>query len=707
MKRFLNKRSEDWRRLILSYLALTIVIILVIGGYLTKLAQEIHTQELSQENLNQLQRVQNFVEENYLNRYELSMLNKAMTTIRSSSTEEINFFMENGVEGNYYKIVRLSNDLRTLKMASPGLENISIYFKQSDMVVDQDYFYQSPSNSPNNELLRDIDSAEPHRWFARTIRDQEGAEKQLLSYIYTLPYRSKGMQVKGYMIIDLDVMDVVRKLQALIQNPEDRYYIFTEKDVLAVSNTMLTQGNQLELSWANLTGKLQERETRTLQLTKDGKEVSLSAYESNSGWKYVSLRPVDSTMLLALQLKSKVWVISLVVLLIGIILSYMMSLGFHKRMQGIKLRLQQMLEVQHSKHLQDLLVGRLPVEVDQLPLQQQGLFVVALLEVDPHNTATLLQKQFEMKKHVIPNFFIPINNQQTAVIYCVDHLHKWEAVHQVRNELEHLRIKLSSEIRFAAAIGSVVQGIEQIQVSYTEAQEAMEYVFIEGMSLLLAYEELEQKQPISIELLESQALENKLRSGEEELVREHYQECARYLIEAEHTIEAYEMLLHHIALTLAKVVLDTGKGSFRLTSSDIIAGYRKSSLKETLTCLEDVSIEFMACQKEMGDSLYERIALQLKEYIDLHLDQDLSLDDLAEYAAYSKQFISKVFKERYHCTLADYMSRQRLELARKLLLEKTHTIAEIAQMSGFRSVPYFTTKFKQFWGVTPAQFRNQ
>ncbi|WP_284638390.1 helix-turn-helix domain-containing protein [Paenibacillus silviterrae] len=707
MKFFPGNRSADWRRLILSYLALTIVIILAIGGYLTKQAQELYTRELAQENLHQLQRVQNFVEENYLNRYEMSVLNKAMTTIRSSSTEEINFFLENGMEGNYYKIVRLTNDLRTLIMASPGLDNISIYYKHSDMVVDQDYYYESPASSPNYELLKDIDKAEPHRWFARTVRDNDGAEKRLLSYIYTLPYRSKGTQVKGYMIIDLNVMDVVGKLQALIQNADDRYYIYTEKGALAVSNTMLTRGPLPEPPVVELESKLGEQEYKTLRLTKEGKEVSLSAYESGSGWKYVSLRPIDSTMLLANRLQSKVWVISLVVLLLGVILSYVMSIGFHKRIQGLMLRLQQMLEVQHNKHLQDLLVGKLPAEGEQLPIQPHGSFVVTLLQAESGHSSAVLQQQFEMKNHAIPSYAIQVNGYQTAVIYCVDHLHAWEAVRHVRHDLEHWRVKLNGDIRFAAAVGSVVQGLEQIQVSYMEAQEAMAYVFVEGMALLIAYEELEEKQPISIELLESQALENKLRSGDEALVREHYRECSRYLLEANLTLEAYEMLLHHLALTLAKVVMDTGKGSFKLTSSDIIAGYRRGSLKETVAYLEETSIEFMSCQKEMGDTQYERVAQQLKEYIDLQLERDLSLDDLADYAGYSKQFIGRVFKEQYHCTLAEYMSRQRLELARKLLSEKTHSIAEVARMSGFRSVPYFTTKFKQCWGVTPAQYRNQ
>ncbi|MDQ1912682.1 helix-turn-helix domain-containing protein [Paenibacillus sp. GD4] len=707
MKFFPGNRSADWRRLILSYLALTIVIILAIGGYLTKQAQELYTRELAQENLHQLQRVQNFVEENYLNRYEMSVLNKAMTTIRSSSTEEINFFLENGMEGNYYKIVRLTNDLRTLIMASPGLDNISIYYKHSNMVVDQDYYYESPASSPNHELLKDIDKAEPHRWFARTVRDNDGAEKRLLSYIYTLPYRSKGTQVKGYMIIDLNVMDVVGKLQALIQNADDRYYIYTEKGALAVSNTMLTRGPLPEPPVVELESKLGEQEYKTLRLTKEGREISLSAYESESGWKYVSLRPIDSTMLLANRLQSKVWVISLVVLLLGVILSYVMSIGFHKRMQGLMLRLQQMLEVQHNKHLQDLLVGKLPAEGEQLPIQPHGSFVVSLLQAESGHSSAVLQQQFEMKNHAIPSYAIQVNGYQTAVIYCVDHLHAWDAVRHVRHDLEHWRVKLNGDIRFAAAVGSVVQGLEQIQVSYMEAQEAMAYVFVEGMALLIAYEELEEKQPISIELLESQALENKLRSGDEALVREHYRECSKYLLEANLTLESYEMLLHHLALTLAKVVMDTGKGSFRLTSSDIIAGYRRGSLKETVAYLEETSIEFMSCQKEMGDTQYERVAQQLKEYIDLQLERDLSLDDLADYAGYSKQFIGRVFKEQYHCTLAEYMSRQRLELARKLLSEKTHSIAEVARMSGFRSVPYFTTKFKQCWGVTPAQYRNQ
>ncbi|SDC13030.1 Two-component response regulator, YesN/AraC family, consists of REC and AraC-type DNA-binding domains [Paenibacillus sp. UNCCL117] len=707
MKRLIQHRSDFWRRLILSYLALMVVIILAFGGYLTKHAQELHTQELSQENLHQLQRVQHVIEENYLNRYELSGLNKAMTTIRSSGPEEINFFLEHELAGNYSKVRSLSNDLSTLKMASPGLESISFYFKRSEIVVDQDYFYEIPANSPSRELLAHIDSQEPHRWFARSILQPDGTEQPLLSYIYTLPYRSKGAQVKGYMIIDLSVREVVGQLQALIQNEEDRYYIFTEQGALAVSNTLLDGGRQSDLSWMNGLLERAGPEGRTTLTSFEGKEVSLSAYQSNLGWTYVSLRPLNSITLLTQELKKKVWIISSMTMLIGLALSYAMSLGFHKRVQGLMLRLQSMLEVQHNKSLYDVLAGRMPAGEQPLPLRPDGLFVAALLQVEAPHTAEALQKQLELKTGSLPSYAVPVDSQRVAVIYCVDDLDGQEMIPHVRRELEHLRIKLGPEYGFAAAMGTVASGTEQIHISYAEAQEAMGYVFVFGMKLLIAYEELEHKQPISMELLDIQALENKLRSGDESLVRQHYAMCRDTLLQSNLTIDAYELLLHHMALALAKVVMDSGRGSFRLTSSEVIAFYRKRSLDETLHHLEQLSLEFVASQKGMGESLYERVALSVKTYIDERLDRDLSLDELADYTSYSKQFIGRVFKEQFNCTIADYMSRRRLELAKKLLSEKSHTIAEVAGMCGFRSVPYFTTKFKQFWGVTPAQFRDQ
>jgi two-component system response regulator YesN len=103
---------------------------------------------------------------------------------------------------------------------------------------------------------------------------------------------------------------------------------------------------------------------------------------------------------------------------------------------------------------------------------------------------------------------------------------------------------------------------------------------------------------------------------------------------------------------------------------------------------------------------YERIFSGIKEYIDLHIHEDISLEQLSAITSYSKQFVCKLFKEELQLTFVEYLTIRRLEHAAQLLRTTTDPIGAIASRSGFRSSQYFSNKFKSKFGVTPVQYRS-
>jgi AraC-like DNA-binding protein len=96
----------------------------------------------------------------------------------------------------------------------------------------------------------------------------------------------------------------------------------------------------------------------------------------------------------------------------------------------------------------------------------------------------------------------------------------------------------------------------------------------------------------------------------------------------------------------------------------------------------------------------------IRKYIDEHLEQDLSLDQLSELTSYSKQFICKIFRESLYTTFSDYVTVRRLERAAELLKETELPVSDVSVQCGYRSIQYFCTKFKAKYGVTPMQYRQ-
>ncbi|WP_028301313.1 AraC family transcriptional regulator [Oceanospirillum beijerinckii] len=97
---------------------------------------------------------------------------------------------------------------------------------------------------------------------------------------------------------------------------------------------------------------------------------------------------------------------------------------------------------------------------------------------------------------------------------------------------------------------------------------------------------------------------------------------------------------------------------------------------------------------------------QVLDYIEHHLDQALTLLQLAEVAHLSEYHFARMFKRSVGMAPHQYVTQRRLNLASRLLLNPELTLAEIALRCGFSSQSHFSNRFKAFYGVTPAGYRK-
>ncbi|MBW4467547.1 MAG: AraC family transcriptional regulator [Pegethrix bostrychoides GSE-TBD4-15B] len=103
--------------------------------------------------------------------------------------------------------------------------------------------------------------------------------------------------------------------------------------------------------------------------------------------------------------------------------------------------------------------------------------------------------------------------------------------------------------------------------------------------------------------------------------------------------------------------------------------------------------------------LPERRLLQVLDYIQAHLEQEIRLADLAALLDMSQFHFSHLFKQTMGTSPYQYLLQQRIERAKQFLKESEHSILEIALLCGFNSHSHLSQQFRRITGITPKAYR--
>lgn len=95
------------------------------------------------------------------------------------------------------------------------------------------------------------------------------------------------------------------------------------------------------------------------------------------------------------------------------------------------------------------------------------------------------------------------------------------------------------------------------------------------------------------------------------------------------------------------------------------------------------------------------------EYIELHLDGKLDLEQVSEASRYSKYHLHRMFADTVGITIHDYVQRRQLTEAAKLLVFSDKPIIDVALICGYESQQAFSTAFKSMYKKPPAEYREK
>lgn len=146
--------------------------------------------------------------------------------------------------------------------------------------------------------------------------------------------------------------------------------------------------------------------------------------------------------------------------------------------------------------------------------------------------------------------------------------------------------------------------------------------------------------------------------------------------------------------------------AFNIACSDMIQNKMKDAeFLQFADELIDFYVYFIADRKQ--PTFRHQTVNKVIMYINDELENDLTVESIANKFHISTSHLSRIFREHVGITLVEYLNVRRVEESQYYLRHTNKSITSISEQFHFCNQSYFTRIFKKYTGVTPKHFRDK
>lgn len=121
----------------------------------------------------------------------------------------------------------------------------------------------------------------------------------------------------------------------------------------------------------------------------------------------------------------------------------------------------------------------------------------------------------------------------------------------------------------------------------------------------------------------------------------------------------------------------------------------------------EIYVRKMFEEPENANVQMDAILEKIRRYVLTHISEPLTVEGLAKYVYLSPDYLTRSFKKKYNQTLLDYITEQRMFLAKELLSKREMSVSMVSAKIGYANYSYFTKIFKKYYGQTPREFQHE
>lgn len=200
-----------------------------------------------------------------------------------------------------------------------------------------------------------------------------------------------------------------------------------------------------------------------------------------------------------------------------------------------------------------------------------------------------------------------------------------------------------------------------------------------------------------------QHLEQSIWTIDRESVQQHYDQWTTEIEKKSISVKYYSDVQSHMLETLFKRIKQRGSKVIQAFQWEIQGDSWEEAYEVFLEkCFEMIKMLEYARKGNEVDPIE-----MAKHYILEHIEEDFSLNDVADRLGFNSSYFSQIFKQETGETFVQFRTRLRMEKAKEILLRKDVKVIDIPFMIGLNDHPHFTKTFKKHTGYTPSQYRRK
>lgn len=262
------------------------------------------------------------------------------------------------------------------------------------------------------------------------------------------------------------------------------------------------------------------------------------------------------------------------------------------------------------------------------------------------------------------------------------------------------------------ASGSIYKDVSSLSKSFNEAEKALEYKLLFGNNSFIKIKDIKfftqsVHLPVNLEKKLMSAIELGQKEEAESLLDNIFQYLKSY---PSCKPELLYRTCMNIMVQISSYMITHGEDCENLLEKDEFSlkslfGISTSNVLKVhmVKIISDVIDQVNKSRSKKIDGVLG----QVKEYIERNYQEILTLDSLSNKFYINSCYLSQLFKKKLGFNFIEFLTKVRMDNAKKLLLNPDLKVYEVANRVGYDNYRYFSKIFKKHCGDTPFEYRKK